>query len=34
MFAGFLGLFSLSFLVQVAIWMVLATNNQFFAVPR
>lgn len=34
MLAGFLGLFSLGFLVQVAIWMVLATNNQFFAAPQ
>lgn len=34
MFAGFVGLFSLGFLVQVALLMVLATKNQFFAVPR
>lgn len=34
MFAGLVGLFSLGFLVQVAILMVLAANNQFFAAPR
>lgn len=34
MFAGFVGLFSLGSLVQVAILMVLATKNQFFALPR
>lgn len=34
MLVGFLGLFSLGFLVQWATFLILATNNQFFAVPR
>jgi hypothetical protein len=34
LFTGFVALLSLGFLVQVAILLVLATNQQFFAVPR
>lgn len=34
MLAGFLSLFWLGFLIQVAILMAIAMDNQFFAVPR
>lgn len=34
MFVGFLGLFSRGFFVQLAMILVIALNNQFFAVPR
>jgi hypothetical protein len=34
MFVGFLGLFSLGFFVQLTMFLAIALNNQFFAMPR